>query len=207
MPPINIDIPQIQVITRYTAVRGLTVESLSTQLGEYFGAPNGRGLLVTSVEKGTAAETAGLKAGDVIVRVNGEKVTDMADWRSAIRGKAGQSLTLGIIREKREQSVTLKLPERGANDASWLRFDYPNVGEIMAQVRDLDVRALAGSSHAVEDAMREVERALRESQREFDRQMRESERELDRKMREHEREIQLKQREAERQKQRMVRLQ
>jgi len=55
------------------------VENLTPQLGDFFGAKGAKGVLVRSVEKGSVAAKAGLRAGDVIVRVNGEPVTGC--WR------------------------------------------------------------------------------------------------------------------------------
>src|SRR4051794_23099071 len=66
MPRMQIDIPEIYGLQAPGRV-GLVVESLTPQLAEFFGAKNGEGLLVRSVEKGSPAESAGFKAGDVIV--------------------------------------------------------------------------------------------------------------------------------------------
>jgi serine protease Do len=68
-------------------------------------------MLVRSVEKGSAAEAAGLRAGDVIVRVGTDRVNDAGDWRRAFRNKTG-NIQVGIVRDKREQNVTVKLPAR-----------------------------------------------------------------------------------------------
>ena len=76
-PRNGMDLPfQIQT---YSSVLGAQTESLTRQLGEYFGVKDGEGVLVRSVEKGSAAEKAGLKAGDVIVKADNEKLTDRSD--------------------------------------------------------------------------------------------------------------------------------
>ena len=67
-----------------TPALGVSAMDLSAQLGEYFGAPNGEGVLVTEVRKGTAGEKAGLKAGDVITKVDGETVGAMLESCAAI---------------------------------------------------------------------------------------------------------------------------
>ena len=77
-PRVFVPAPRVQVFPRngmdlpfqiqtYSSVLGVQTESLTRQLGEYFGVKDGEGVLVRSVEKGSAAEKAGLKAGDVIV--------------------------------------------------------------------------------------------------------------------------------------------
>lgn len=110
MPHIQIDMPEVYALQGPGRV-GLVVESLTPQLGEYFGTKNGEGLLVRSVEKGSPAEAAGFKAGDVIIKVDQQRVSDRSDWRSSMRNKTGK-VPVGILREKREQVLTLKLPDR-----------------------------------------------------------------------------------------------
>lgn len=70
---------------------GIDAEDLSGQLGNYFGAPDGEGVLVREVMPGTPAEKAGLKAGDVILRVDGNRVRNADDLRSALREKINKS--------------------------------------------------------------------------------------------------------------------
>src|SRR5579862_9718765 len=72
MPEIHmpdIDIPSINMVMVTSSARsGLMVENITPQLGEFFGVKNGAGVLVRSVEKGSRAEKAGFRAGDVIVK-------------------------------------------------------------------------------------------------------------------------------------------
>ena len=84
---------------------------LTHALREFFGVPSGQGLLVRSVERGSNAETAGLKAGDVIVKAQNQPVHSMADLQLAMRNPANGTVSLAVIREKREQTLTLKVPE------------------------------------------------------------------------------------------------
>jgi hypothetical protein len=82
-PRNGMDFPfQIQT---YSSVLGVQTESLTRQLGEYFGVKDGEGVLVRSVEKGSAAEKAGLKAGDVIIKADNEKLTDRSDLSHILR--------------------------------------------------------------------------------------------------------------------------
>jgi len=109
----DIDIPSMNMVVVTSSARsGLMVENITTQLGEFFGVKDGNGVLVRSVEKGSRAEKAGFHAGDVIVKVNGEQVHDTSDFTHAVRDRGGNSVNVGILREKKEQNLTLTLPAR-----------------------------------------------------------------------------------------------
>lgn len=110
MPPVAYP-PDVDM-TLYTptsARQGLTVESLSPQLAEYFGAPRGQGVLVRGVQKASPAANAGIRAGDVIVKVNGEVIRDLADWKRTMRGLSGKT-TFSVMRDKREQALEVNVP-------------------------------------------------------------------------------------------------
>src|SRR5580704_14464476 len=109
----DFDVPNVGVVVVHSSMRsGLMVENLTPQLGEFFGAKNGNGVLVRSVEKGSRAEKAGLRAGDVITRVGDQPVLDTSDFTHALHTHSGGSVSLGVIRDKKEQTLTLTLPER-----------------------------------------------------------------------------------------------
>jgi len=91
---------------------GVSLEGLSTQLGEYFGVKDGRGALVTEVMPDSPAEKAGLKAGDVIVGIDNEDIEDAADVQKAVRGKdKGEEITIKVIRERSEKQFSFEVEE------------------------------------------------------------------------------------------------
>jgi serine protease Do len=102
---------------------GISGDDLTTQLAEYFGVKQGKGVLVREVIVGSAAEKAGLKAGDVIVAVDGQEIAGVGKLRRALAGgKPGEKpetekrkVTLTIVRDKHEQplSVELDSPDKG----------------------------------------------------------------------------------------------
>src|SRR5271157_348073 len=109
----EIDIPSFNMVVVTSSARsGLTVENITPQLGEFFGVKNGNGVLVRSVEKGSRAEKAGLRAGDIIVKVNNEPVHDTSDFTHAVRSRKGGSVSVSVVRDKKEQNLNLALPER-----------------------------------------------------------------------------------------------
>lgn len=90
---------------------GIGIQNLGDQLAEYFGADDG-GVLVTSVRDDSPAAEAGLRAGDVIVRVDDEPVMDPGDLvREVGRSDAGE-IELRILRDRKERTIRATLPER-----------------------------------------------------------------------------------------------
>lgn len=93
-----------------TPVLGINAEDLTPQLGAYFGAPDDGGVLVREVRAGAPAEKAGLKAGDVITKMDGKPVHSLGDLRAELREKgAEKSVTLGILRKGSEMSVPVAI--------------------------------------------------------------------------------------------------
>jgi serine protease Do len=90
--------------------------TLTKQLADYFGVSVGRGLLVTSVSENSPASKAGLRAGDVVTEVNGERVEDSGDFVRAINQKEDGEVTLTIIRDKSQRTIKVT-PERRANQS------------------------------------------------------------------------------------------
>ena len=96
---------------------GIDAEDLNGQLGSFFGAPDGEGILVRDVNPGSPAEKGGLKAGDVITSINGERVRTVGDLREKLAAKREakdkdkeQTVKLGVLRNKSEVSLTVELP-------------------------------------------------------------------------------------------------
>jgi hypothetical protein len=113
------------------------VENLTPQLGEYFGVKNGQGVLVRSVEKGSKAESAGFKAGDVIMRVGSDSVADTADWNRLMRENAGQTVSIAVMRERRERNLKLAVaePPKGGGEAN-LNLVLPSLHEELEDLRE-----------------------------------------------------------------------
>jgi C-terminal processing protease CtpA/Prc len=89
---------------------GVSTQTLTKQLADYFGATNG-GLLITSVTDNSPAARAGLKAGDVITAVDGEKVDSSGDIVRAINKKEEGEISLTILRDHNSRTVNLT-PEK-----------------------------------------------------------------------------------------------
>jgi serine protease Do len=113
MPQIHIpDMPRTLMMWQSRTL-GVESESLSSQLGEYFGAKEG--VLVRSVIKGSAAEKAGLKAGDVITKIGNRKVTSPQDISNALRSLSStKAVPVTIVRDRKETSVNVTIEEKSS---------------------------------------------------------------------------------------------
>jgi serine protease Do len=108
-PNLNMNLigPEGSFMDTRTPILGINAEDLSGQLGAYFGAPGNSGVLVREVRSGTPAEKAGLKAGDVIIKVDDKPVKSLAELRDQLREKSDQkTVNLSVLRKGSE----LKLP-------------------------------------------------------------------------------------------------
>lgn len=98
------DMPRVQINTVFVQ-GGVRVEQMTDQLRDFFGVYSANGVLVTSVDSGSPAEKAGLKAGDVITNIDGRTIQSPGDFGRALR--AGSKATLKIIRDKQEREITM----------------------------------------------------------------------------------------------------
>lgn len=79
---------------------GISVDTMSDQLAQYFGAKDG-GALITSVEPGSAAAKAGLEAGDVVTTINGTPVRSADQVGRALRDAGDGEITIGYLRDRK----------------------------------------------------------------------------------------------------------
>ena len=91
---------------------GIDAEEIGGQLGTFFGAPDGEGILVRSVNAGSPAEKAGMKAGDVITTVGGERVRTVGDLREKLAKAEDKPVQIGVMRNKTSMTLSVELPKR-----------------------------------------------------------------------------------------------
>jgi S1-C subfamily serine protease len=91
---------------------GADVDVLSTQLANYFGVSDGTGLLVKSVDENSPAATAGLKAGDVITRVNNSAMASRSDWLKVLHTNRGKAVQITVVRNRKEQILNMLAGEQ-----------------------------------------------------------------------------------------------
>lgn len=86
---------------------GISTTQLTKQLADYFGVPDGKGVLVSSVAVDSPAAKAGIKAGDVITALDGEKLEGAGDLSRALNKKKEGDVTLTVIRNKSQRTITV----------------------------------------------------------------------------------------------------
>jgi len=91
---------------------GVGIENLPAGVGKTYGLPDDKGALVSSVTPDSPAEEAGLKTYDIIIAVNGEKISSADDLVRIVTGfRPGTTVRLTYVRDKKERTVRVKLTE------------------------------------------------------------------------------------------------
>jgi serine protease Do len=182
----DFDVPVSVVIVHSSLRSGLMVENITPQLGDFFGVKDGKGVLVRSVEKGSRGEKAGFRAGDVVVKVNNQPVHDTSDFTHALRSSSGGAAAVTVMREKREQNLTLTLPEK--KDSGSLLEDSFDLPDFTAETERAINRAgneFARMGPAIMEKVqqqalcwKDMEKRLQDSQRKVQEKMQERQQKL-----------------------------
>ncbi len=179
VPIPKIEIPDFDVTNvtpdlftpRRGARLGISGDELTPQLAEYFGVKEGKGILVREVVVGSAAEKAGLKAGDVIVRVDDKQVDTVSELRRALAGKPDekQTVKLAIVRDRQEKTVTVELePLRSPAPRQVTEIFMPGMGAEALQQMAAELREQAKE---IEEQAREAAKILKDHGEEFQKEM------------------------------------
>jgi len=114
---------------------GVMVEPLTSQMAGMLGVKSG--LMVKQVDHKSEAATAGLHAMDVILKVDADPIVTAADWDRALRASAGRPMQITILRDKKEQTLTLQLEpkHRGAAEPTQMFGDGDGDGVLVARLQ------------------------------------------------------------------------
>jgi membrane-associated protease RseP (regulator of RpoE activity) len=177
------------VFSTSSGIYGLSLYELNPQLGEYFGAPNGRGVLITEVEKESEGETAGFKAGDVIIHLGRETVEDLRDINEGLEGfKEGEKATVDILRKGEKKSLSLTVQENESlgwiPEGNFVAPHAPRVPDMKIQLRKIqpELMYLQELRHLEEGKARHLE-SLQEALRVNEQRIQEEATELQEKLR------------------------
>ncbi len=120
---------------------GVKLQDLNEQLGEYFGVADGEGVLISEVIEDSPAAEAGLKAGDVVIKLDDKPIADTPEiYEFMAERKKGDEVTVTVLREKRERNVTVTVGE-APDELAWLDVEHGDVflprWKQLDQLRDL----------------------------------------------------------------------
>lgn len=115
------DLLGTETILLSSSFTGAKLEVMGQQLAQFFGAVDGAGLLVRSVDEKSPADEAGFKAGDVVVKINSISVANGTDWTKTVHDNKGKPVPVVVLRDKHEQTLTLT-PDGKKRSSLWTGF-------------------------------------------------------------------------------------
>ena len=146
---------------------GVKVQDLTEQLGDYFGAEGGEGVLITEVEEDMPAQKAGLKAGDVIVEVDGKKIEDSNELVSTIsEKKKGDKVNIKVIRNHQPQTFAVEV-EEGKGERS---FDFSGLDKMKIFTKNLPAPEMKWYDESSSDLKQQLD-DLREEMQDLKQQL------------------------------------
>jgi membrane-associated protease RseP (regulator of RpoE activity) len=103
------DIPDMHIFIG-NRVLGMQLPTLNEQLGEYFGVPNNEGVLIEEVKRQSAAEKAGFKPGDIIIRVGNKTVDEVERIQKELRKyEEGNKVEFEVIRKGAKKTLSIDM--------------------------------------------------------------------------------------------------
>jgi serine protease Do len=159
---------------------GMEMQTLGKQLGEFLEVPGNRGVLVSSVDRKGAGAAAGMKAGDVIVRVNRNGVRDVDDVLTEIREAERDTLPFEVVRKGKAVTLTVAVGQERDDTSELLDGGMRREWRVFEELRGRDKEELfdedlsRGLEESIRDLKRDLERGARDLEREFRRSFRES---------------------------------
>jgi serine protease Do len=117
---------------------GVGIQPLNSELGEYYGIKNGKGVLVTEVFSDNPADVAGIKPKDIITAVNGRKIGTPRDLTGIIADiKVGETATINVVREGENFTFGVKIAKRPDTEFVAQKETQESKDEIGIRVTDI----------------------------------------------------------------------
>ncbi len=105
---------------------GVSLADLSNQLGEYFNVKNGEGALISEVHEDSPAAQAGLKAGDVVIKLDDRDITSTESMLDAMSDtKPQDTVVLKVVRKGKQKSFKVTLDKMPDNEFPQAMSGFP----------------------------------------------------------------------------------
>jgi membrane-associated protease RseP (regulator of RpoE activity) len=128
---------------------GIELVPTPAELRAHLGGDDDRGVIVGRVLDGSAADTAGVRVGDLLIAIAGEPVADATSVRRVLAAHAGETVLVEVIRDRKRRTVRATLPD-GEGPIDGMRFDrlgadpdvrrlewrFPEVGTLPSDVQE-----------------------------------------------------------------------
>ena len=134
---------------------GALVEPLTAQMAEYLGVSTG--LMVKQVARKSEASAAGMKAFDVILKVGADNIATVSDWDRAMRANQGKSVAVTILRDKKQQTLTLLVASKKKGELEFHEL-LPDGPDPLMAFADPDVFRDIQGSFAIDESVAQAMR-------------------------------------------------
>ncbi len=158
---------------------GVYLQEMNRELSEYFGVKEGIGLLVSRIDKGSPADEAGLKVGDVIVGAEGKRVESVDALSRIIQNKnEGEKIEIEFLRDRKKKKADVKITREKTSFGRYFpafpesfKFYSRNTGEKMLQWEQESFREIQEKMKNLREELKkksqEGDGKLLEKQKEF----------------------------------------
>ena len=176
---LNLEIPnldlrsnQLRFFSHSRPVLGVQLVDTTPELRVHLGATEDAGVLVGKVLEDMPAETAGIEVGDLIIAVDGDDIESSGDLIHALMNKAGETITIDVVRDRGIKTIHISIPEAEEDDD----VSGPRASASHTDVLREAQRAYRGASREVHQEIRQALEGAREAYREAVRGAREEQR-------------------------------
>ncbi len=169
--PTNMAKVSIDQILKHGSVKrgqlGIVIQDLTPELADAFNITKSTtGVLVSEVQPGSAAEEAGIQAGDVVTNINGKKMTSAAQLRNEIGlRRIGEEVDVTVLREGKEKNIDVEIGGRAEEQANEKGTDAAKVHKFL---EGASLRNNKGNKGVIVDALEFGSPASRSGLREGD---------------------------------------
>ena len=116
--------PDLTVVEKPGGYLGVHIDEITDQLRDYFKIKGDGGVLITEVIENSPAETSGLQAGDIIVKINDQRISDPDELHLTIRSfEPDEKVNITVVRKGRQKSFNVILGEAESSQFAFRHFD------------------------------------------------------------------------------------